>query len=509
MAGDIKALRSYLVALGFDVNQSQFRHFQNALKEAESLAKKSVGSIAGDVLKWQTAIVGGLVSVGAAVVGVMEHVSTADQEFRLFGQRMFMSTDNAKRLKIALDALGQPLEAIAFDPELHNRWMVLQKDQMLMQQQMGGTNFAENMRKIRDIRFEVTRFMVELQYFGMNLVNNLFKALGLDSGNFLKNLQRINEWIQVNIPRWSSELAQDLAPILKDVWAIVKDIGKFLGVAATEFSNLIGLVSGDSSIQGTTFSFHKFAGAVEHVTHWVAVLLDLMIKLQTFLLPFAGTIGGAATGAKIGSMFGPEGTIPGALIGGGAGAILDIARHVRGAGSGSGMASQGGNDYRALAARVGASLNVPADIIYSQWAHETGGFTNRGATSLNNLGGIRLPGSKEYRSFGSLGQFADYYTSLISRRYSGAMGARSVDDYASALKRGGYFEDSLGNYEHGMKSRISGYGGGSTSITVGDINITQPNASPEHIKNAVKDGILEYQQKQTSMQLSELRSIYG
>jgi hypothetical protein len=37
----------------------------------------------------------------------------------------------------------------------------------------------------------------------------------------------------------------------------------------------------------------------------------------------------------------------------------------------------------------------------------------------------------------------------------------------------------------------------------------QPNASPEQIKAAVRDGILEHQQSQVATQLSELRGIYG
>jgi len=53
-------------------------------------------------------------------------------------------------------------------------------------------------------------------------------------------------------------------------------------------------------------------------------------------------------------------------------------RKAQGGGSTSAIA-------RAQAERVAKATGGNADLIYAQWSHETNGFTNRGATSLNNF----------------------------------------------------------------------------------------------------------------------------
>ena len=511
MAGDIKALKSYLVSLGFDANLSQFAKFESVLKDAKSLVKKSTVDIGLDLIKWQAAVTGVFFTISGAIVGMTTKVAMADQDFRLFGQRMLLSTEQARSLKISLDALGQPIEAIAFDPELHSRYEQLQKDQRLLTGGLGG-DFEGTMKQIRDVMFEFTRLEVEFKYFTFNVAKELFQALG--GGDFVQQLHELNDWIIKNIPEWSRKFAKDLVPILKDTWRILKDTGILFLELGTVFTNFIALISGDSSLKSKTFDFDKFASAVDKTANAVAWLLEKLIALETFVAQNVGLFGGLAAGAKIGSFFGPEGTLAGAAIGGLAGLAYDsFAGTGSGAPGASGGAASGAtsDQARALAKQVGSQLGVDPSIIFAQWAHETGNFTNRGARSLNNLAGIENP-DKTYRSFSSLSAFGDYYSSLIQRRYSGALGASSIDDYASALKAGGYFEDSLGNYERGMKNFQGSYssgGGISSSYHFGDINIVQPNASPEQIKQAVKSAVEEHTALQTKRSLAQTRTVYA
>lgn len=483
MAGDIKSLKSYLVSLGFDANMSQFSKFESVLKDAKSLVKKSTVDMGLDLLKWQTAVAGVFFTVSGAIVGTIGKVAMADQEFRLFGQRMLLNTAQARSLKISLDALGQPIEAIAFDPELHSRYAQLQKDQALLAGGLGG-DFEGTMRQIRDVMFEFTRLEVEFKYFTFSVAKNIFQALG--GGDFVQSLHGLNDFIIQNIPRWSQQFTKYLVPVLKDTWHIFVDIAKIL-------IRLEPLIEGVLKVIG-----------------WV---LDKSIALFDLFAKNPGLFGGAALGAKIGGFAGPEGALAGGAVGGLAGLAYDsFTGGAKDAGSGVSGAGSGNmtDQARALAGQVGANLGVDPSIIFAQWAHETGNFTNRGAKSLNNLAGIEKSDGS-YRSFGSLQSFGDYYTSLIKRKYSGALGATSTDDYATALKRGGYFADSLSNYEHGMRSFQGAYGGGgaSSSVTVGDIYVTNPNASPEQIKNAVKSAIEEHVSLQTKRSLAQTRTAYA
>lgn len=512
----VETLRSYLVGLGFSVDTRSYRQFNTVLADAARSVKKETASIGFDLLKWQVAVTGVFVGISSSIVGMMDKIALADQDYRLFGERMFLTTQNARNMKIALDALGQPLEAIAFDPELHGRYVELQKRLHVMNRGLGG-DFETNMRKIRDFDFELRSLRVELQFLAMGIVNEIFKGLFGGSEDILTRIKSINNYIIQNIPRWSKQFATYVIPILKDTKDILKSSAQLLGIFGMEFANVIGVISGDDSLKSAAFDFDKFARAIGKVVHGLALMLETLVKLEKYL-PIVEAIGGAGIGALVGSVVPGVGTGAGALIGGIGGATLGLL----GKGStGSGISPEQavGHESMAIADRakqlalqVSKQTGIAPDIIFSQWAHETGYFTNRGAKSLNNLAGIRK--GTDYRSFNSLEDFANYYSKLItSQRYTskGILSSKTTDQFASALKAGGYYEDTLQNYQKGMRNFDSKYSQGQTSttqVTVGDINIMQPNASPEQIKRSVLDAVDQASKKQMQRNLTELSPIY-
>ncbi len=70
-------------------------------------------------------------------------------------------------------------------------------------------------------------------------------------------------------------------------------------------------------------------------------------------------------------------------------------------------------------------------MIYAQFRHETGNFSNRGARELNNLSGVNVPGGhgQDYRAFKRLDDYRDYYISLLKRKYKGALGAQDMSAF--------------------------------------------------------------------------------
>ena len=123
---------------------------------------------------------------------------------------------------------------------------------------------------------------------------------------------------------------------------------------------------------------------------------------------------------------------------------------------------------RAQAQRVSAKTGISADIIFAQWEHETGGFKNRGATSLNNLAGVNVPGGKgqDYRNFKTLDDFGDYYAHLMrpDGRYGAARNAKTPEDFAHTLKAGGYYGDTEEHYAKDMRRYFNGIPGASGTI---------------------------------------------
>ena len=106
--------------------------------------------------------------------------------------------------------------------------------------------------------------------------------------------------------------------------------------------------------------------------------------------------------------------------------------------------------------------NNPIDykILYSQWSHETNGFTSDLCVEYNNLGGVtqtsvnntpQPDGQYYYMQFESVEEYAEYFGRYL-RLYeeNGIYDATDIESYAAALKDGGYFGDTLENYVAGM-----------------------------------------------------------
>jgi hypothetical protein len=109
--------------------------------------------------------------------------------------------------------------------------------------------------------------------------------------------------------------------------------------------------------------------------------------------------------------------------------------------------------YGGAADKAAKELGVDSSVILGQWGLETG-WGKSIVPGTNNLGNIKdfagtgveatdnMTGSKDkYRAYESPDAFATDYVSLVQRKYPDAVGAKTPDDFAKALKAGGYAED--------------------------------------------------------------------
>jgi hypothetical protein len=588
-------LDSYLVNLGFNIDQAGLQRFGNALKAAEgsvgawtsqisrafgaqseaitnfigsaNVVASTTAGMVEDILKFQGAVVGVFTAASTAIVGMVDKLAMADQGYRLFGLHMLMNEQAAKRLKIAQDALGASLGEIVWDPELHKNFITLQQDQEAYQKSQ-GEGFAAAMRGWRDLHLQIERVKVGLLYLAQSVVARLFETMGV---NIDAVTAKIQEFLAVlhnpeQFQKLVDLIAGKLKPILLDTWNILKGVGEVIYQAGVAFQNLIGIISGDTSLDGAAVTFDSIAKSVQHVVdgilwfeegiikaekivlHFVNALLDLKnMNFKGFgdelmaALKEVSAVAAGIIGALVGTL---AGGVLGFLMGGPAGALL---------GMGIGATALGGIGYQAgklkeilsgeityddkgheirkdstkelssdpnssigtqafaMAQKAGEETGLDPKLIFEQWFHETGGFKNRGATSLNNLGGMRIPGSTEYQAFGSLEDYEKRYVALLkSARYQmqGILGSRSEEDFAGALKRGSYYEDAYSNYVSGMKSASSQYArqqqiAGSSNINVGDIhiNITNPK-SAEDARRGAQEGVHEALRRQTQYDLA-------
>jgi hypothetical protein len=277
----------YLVRLGASVDQSGLSRFHQALHDTASVTDRTAFGMAQAIFKAQTEIVGGFVAMGTAAVGLVDKVAMADQEYRLFALHMYMTKDAARGLKVAMDALGQPLENLAWDTELRERTKRLLEDQRGM---APSGDFEAQMRKIRDARFEFTRMEVELQYLGMHVAQDFLKALGMGPDDLLKRLRTFNDWVVHDMPAISQKIVTLFMPVWEQIKAVLSDTADVLKDASIDFNALIGTLSGDDSIDKTTASVDSLAKSLAHVVFWLGEAARLVAGLEKVALNTAVVI---------------------------------------------------------------------------------------------------------------------------------------------------------------------------------------------------------------------------
>ncbi|MGJ7613937.1 MULTISPECIES: glucosaminidase domain-containing protein [unclassified Variovorax] len=109
--------------------------------------------------------------------------------------------------------------------------------------------------------------------------------------------------------------------------------------------------------------------------------------------------------------------------------------------------------YGAAAEKAAKALGVDPKVVLGQWGLETG-WGKSVIPGTNNLGNIKdfggggvgatdnMTGSRDkYRAYETPDHFVDDYVSLIQRKYPSAVNAKTPEDFAKALKSGGYAED--------------------------------------------------------------------
>lgn len=497
---DIRALRSYLVSLGFSVNTAQAAQFNNTIKTAAQVVNVSTGNMAANFLKLGVTVVGAFEAMGIAVGALIEKTAKADQEYRLFAERMFMSVQSAKTLDITLKTLGVTLEQAAFDPEINRRVRGLRNFQNERLAPMLGPDFAQTMVQVRDAMMEFSRFRIEALYFRDLLVKDIFQALGGEK--LTAKLRDWNEYIVQHMPEWSRIISTYIVPVLKDAWQIMKDLWEVAVDFAQIFTNIIGFLSGDPALEGTV-SFEKFASALEKCTHFLARVIHYATK-------FAGTIAGALIGFSVG---GPVGIAVGASIGAATDAVRSGFSHDEGTGETTAASVN-------TAALTGGPTNLDA-IAHGVSMVESGGRqTDRSGRTIMG------PMTRYGQAVGMMQLLPSTAAQLGVNPYNAAENYAGGREYlAQMYGKFGNWHDALAAYNWGpgnvqnalrkhraFPASVEQYASNAMAnagVHIDQINIMQPNATPEQIAHHIDQKIIERQNKITSANLLELRSIYG
>jgi hypothetical protein len=226
-----ETIQSYLIGLGFAVDVGTYNKAKQVLDEMHQKVEVHTKGMSINYSEMGKTVVATLTAITASTVKLLDSISQADLGYQKFALRMYMAVDTAKQLKIATDAMGESLEDIAWMPELRGHYGQLMKEARGMEP---GGSYEDNMRYLRDIRFEFTRLKVEATYGLQHIGNSLFQYLQGPITNIHDGFKKFNDYIQKNLPAIADRIASTLAGIInlftpmigliKDAWGWLEKI---------------------------------------------------------------------------------------------------------------------------------------------------------------------------------------------------------------------------------------------------------------------------------------------
>ena len=226
MASQDDIIRSYLVELGFEIDNAALTKFKSAIDGLSQLVQSHTMGMAKAYVVAATEIVSALATVGVATASLFDKIAKADMGYQKYAMHMYMAGDAARQLKIVTDAMGESLEDIRWMPELHKRFGAHMTEAQGMEPPKDAKGQLEY---IRDIKNEFTRLKIETTYGLQQVGYYLFKYLQEPIAGIKWGFKDFNDYLQTNLPIWAERIAYYWAEIIllfNSFLRLLKDIGK-------------------------------------------------------------------------------------------------------------------------------------------------------------------------------------------------------------------------------------------------------------------------------------------
>ena len=220
-------IKEYLISLGVNINPKTGSKLNNFISGTDSKFKKLTTSVIKTGAAYTALATGITVFINSA--------AKSDMAMEKISRRMMMNKRTVTEYKFALDSLKESITDIELNPELMRRFNQLRGDSRSMQT---PEDFGAQMKKIRDLGFEVTRFQHTLKYAALNTVYYLTKYLDKPLNKSLAGLRKGNKWFIDNMPKISNVAGKVMGKIGETYEANVKFFSK-LGKKMKEFWDML------------------------------------------------------------------------------------------------------------------------------------------------------------------------------------------------------------------------------------------------------------------------------
>lgn len=269
-----ETLKEYLVKLGWDINKAQLSQVQNSLSSFNNSSNGLLKTLSKSFVKAGVSVAGFLGSSIAGITKMMFGIADADREVERFARRMWTTEENARSLTTALDAVGASFDEIFYmTPEEYRNLMELRN---LGKSLEAPAELQGQLRQIRDINQEIDKLKVTLSYGTQWIAYYFLKIVGQDVDNVQDALEKLNAYLQKNLPQIAEKVAKVLGYVVR--------LGKTGVEAFQRLTDVVGRLwdSMDSGTKVATSAVTGFLALMKlgPVGMFIAAILALLLLLD-------------------------------------------------------------------------------------------------------------------------------------------------------------------------------------------------------------------------------------
>jgi hypothetical protein len=291
-------IKSYLISLSASTDKASFDKFTQAMTGAEKTVASSVGGILSKFLAFEVAGIAAFASVGFGIIGYLDKLAMLDRKQQILAMQNMMSVQQYRSLSMALDTMGVSIEDVIWGTnEMKEQFHGLIQDQKQLAA-MVGPNYEDSMKQIRGVIYEFQRLELKAKWFGMKFAEDLLGKVGFGGGGIELQLERLNDFVMKNMPHWSDVLSTDVIPYFTDLWNLMKELKLVAGEFEVGFVHLMGAMSGDDALKNSKGSFEDLSKSIGMAAHEFGVILEILPKIATILIPLMEESVDALTGVS-------------------------------------------------------------------------------------------------------------------------------------------------------------------------------------------------------------------
>lgn len=230
----VTPMEEYLAKIGAIVDTDSFNKAMSEIGKAKEYFDKLVNKAEAlneqhrrQILRLKgIAFLGGLAGAAGATANFIKKTADAEMQYKRLGVQMWITSDSAKALSVAMKTMGVSEQDLAWIPELRDQFFRLRNE---MDELATPVDASDQLKKIRSIGYEIQSLQVKVKTLQEWVVYFLVKYLAPMIAEFQSFVKWLNDKLGSQMPKIARKISKVLSDIVGIAYSAIKALRAVMG----------------------------------------------------------------------------------------------------------------------------------------------------------------------------------------------------------------------------------------------------------------------------------------